>query len=282
MAKITISRNLMSNYPPAYVLHIPHASTHIPEDLRPDILLPSEDLEQELLALTDRYTDQLFALPPGNAATIQFPVSRLIVDPERFIDDAAEPMAARGMGAIYTRGSKGQILRRAPSPEERARLLARFYEPHHRALSEAVEAAIKAWGYCLIFDCHSFPSRPLPYEPDQRPDRPDICFGTDPFHTPERVLDVSDGLFTRAGYRAALNQPYAGALVPATHFRRDDRVLAIMVELNRSLYMDEETGERLPGFHALSSRIHGLLAGIAIVAPPPAPHRPSRDLPSRD
>lgn len=38
-------------------------------------------------------------------------VSRLVVDPERFTDDAQEPMAAVGQGAVYTRTSDGSALR---------------------------------------------------------------------------------------------------------------------------------------------------------------------------
>lgn len=43
--------------------------------------------------MTDRYTDELFAFPETAATTIAFPMSRLVVDPERFTDDALEPMS---------------------------------------------------------------------------------------------------------------------------------------------------------------------------------------------
>lgn len=77
---------------PFAVLHIPHSSTVIPEDLSDDILLPNEQLRQELLAMTDRFTDELFSLSPEEAAVIILTVSRLVLDPERFADDAQEPM----------------------------------------------------------------------------------------------------------------------------------------------------------------------------------------------
>src|SRR5277367_4150706 len=94
--------------PPALVLHIPHASLVIPTDLVADLLLPPEQLDHELLAMTDRYTDELFALPPTLATTVAFRVSRVVVDPERFTDDEREPMARKGMGVVYTRTSSGR------------------------------------------------------------------------------------------------------------------------------------------------------------------------------
>lgn len=153
--------------PPAVVLHIPHASLVVPSDVAADLLLKPEELEHELLVMTDRYTDELFRLPSTLATTVAFPVSRLIVDPERFTDDARERMAQKGMGVVYTSTASGQPLRRPPSAIQRQQLLARFYEPHHAALTRAVAVALQAHGKCLLLDGHSFPAHPLPYEDDQ-------------------------------------------------------------------------------------------------------------------
>ena len=70
------------------ILHLPHASTLIPEDLRDEFLLSDEDLQEELNRITDHATDVIFqqAFPEANA--IVFPVSRLVVDPERFSEDS--------------------------------------------------------------------------------------------------------------------------------------------------------------------------------------------------
>jgi N-formylglutamate amidohydrolase len=78
----------------------------------------------ELDRLTDHYTDELFDhRGPPEFATVRFPVSRFVVDPERFEDDAQEPMAARGQGAIYTRTTDARSLRNPPTAAERDALL---------------------------------------------------------------------------------------------------------------------------------------------------------------
>jgi N-formylglutamate amidohydrolase len=61
-----------------------------------DFILTPEQLEHELLVMTDRFTDELFAFPTNVATTVAFPVSRLVVDPERFTKDSQEPMARKG------------------------------------------------------------------------------------------------------------------------------------------------------------------------------------------
>jgi len=242
------------------VLHIPHASKVVPEAVRPTLVLSDADLEVELIRMTDSYTDELFALPGNVAVSVVFPVSRLVVDPERFTDDAQEPMAARGMGVVYTLTSDGRPLRRHLSAEERQSLIERYYEPHHRKLTGIVEDMLARSGRCLILDCHSFPSRPLPYEPDQSPLRPDICIGTDEYHTPDWLRDLAVALFRHEGFSVAVNRPFSGALVPMAHYRRVPRVWSIMVEVNRSQYMDELTGARSDQF----TRFRALLQSILL------------------
>ncbi len=234
--------------------------------MRRALLLSDEELRRELLRVTDWFTRELFAVPARAAATVRFPVSRLVVDPERFPDDEREPMAARGAGVIYTRTSNGKALRRAPSPGEREGLLRRFYRPHHAALAAAIDAAIARHGRALVLDCHSFPSRPLPWDLDDSPERPDVCLGTDRFHTPPWLVDAAREWFVAAGFSVAIDRPFSGALVPAPHFRRDASVLALMVEVNRRLYMDEQSGARLPAFETLAGTIQEVLAFLTASA----------------
>ncbi len=221
------------------ILHIPHSSRYIPADVRSGILLNDADLRRELLRMTDWYTDELFDIGIGTA--IVYPVSRLVADPERFVDDKEEPMSKKGMGAVYTRTSDGKILRRM-SPDERALLLRQYYTPHHDCLAKAVAHNLSKHGQCLIIDCHSFSSMPLPHEPRQSLPRPDICIGTDPFHTPEALIRTIEKTCRENGLIVKQNSPFSGTIVPSGSYHKDKRVRSIMIEVNRSLYLDEVTG----------------------------------------
>lgn len=244
------------------VLHIPHSATNIPVDVRKQFLVSDAQLERELLLMTDWYTDKIFAAPHGDTATLRFPVSRLVVDPERFLDDAREPMSKQGMGAIYTRTSEGTSLRNAPTVSERRSLVERYYTPHQNALSDKVDAALHIHGRCLVIDCHSFSSRPLPHEPDQSTDRPQVCLGTDEVHTPAWLADKAIECFQDAGLEVLLNRPFAGTLVPSKHYRRNPSVSGIMIELNRGLYMNELTGAKLSTFSTLASTVQAVIGKL--------------------
>jgi N-formylglutamate amidohydrolase len=233
------------------ILHIPHASRLIPPEVRSVIALPDNALATELLKISDWFTDDLFGShAQGGDVALVYPVSRLVVDPERFPDDAHEAMAQVGMGAVYTRTSDGSELRAPPTAEERELLLEAYYHRHHRLLSDAVDAELKRTGRAVILDCHSFPSQPLPYEYDQSPDRPDICVGSDGYHTPARLIRAVEDQCRSECLSFALNRPFAGAIVPMAHYRIDANVRSIMIEVNRRLYLNEATGTRSKGYEA--------------------------------
>ena len=193
------------------ILHIPHSSRAIPEGLKDQFVLTDAQLSAELDLMTDAFTDELFAI--DGAAVVRFPLSRLVVDVERFADDGQEPMTKMGMGMIYTQTAAGAPLRRSLGPEERSRLL-ELYEAHHRSLLGAVESELHDMGQALILDCHSFPSGPLPCDQDQAVPRPDFCLGTDEFHTPQSLASMVAAELEHLGYRVELNRPYAGTMVP--------------------------------------------------------------------
>jgi N-formylglutamate amidohydrolase len=230
------------------LLHVPHSSQTIPLDVRAGLLLPDAELRRELLLMTDHHTDALFAraVERGGAALVNR-LSRLVVDPERFPDDADEPMARVGMGAVYRRTHDGRPLRSDDSAE-RSRLLAAYFQPYARAAADLVARSIDRFGHCLVIDGHSFPSRPLPYEPSQDPNRPALCIGTDPFHTPHSFVQEIERICCGRGVTTARNMPFTGAYVPNPFWRRERRVTAVMIEVRRDTYMDEATGVRSEAF----------------------------------
>ncbi len=65
------------------ILHIPHSSTKIP--VTDGYIVDNETLKNEILKLTDWYTDELFYSEYDIMIKADF--SRIFCDPERFVDD---------------------------------------------------------------------------------------------------------------------------------------------------------------------------------------------------
>lgn len=248
------------NLPPWVILHVPHDSVVIPPEVREQFVLSDHELAGELDRWTDHHTFDLFVSPEYAEQAVRARVSRLVVDVERFAEDRAEPNAQHGWGAVYTRTAEGARLRRDLLPAEREALIQNYYVPHHAKLAEKVAAALAGHGRCLVIDCHSFPDRPLPHENAQPGEpRPDICIGTDAFHTSPELRQVFVEQLERVGWSVHVDSPFAGALVPAECYGRDPRVGAIMVEVHRSLYLDEPGAQRVADFAWVSQRLQAAI-----------------------
>lgn len=221
------------------ILHLPHASTHIPDFT--GYVVNTETLDAELLRLTDWYTDELFG--NNHDHLVRAPFSRVFCDVERFSDDRHEPMAARGMGVLYQALDNGDQLREV-SPAFRQQVLDRYYFPHHARLTRAVQTELAQHSRCLIVDAHSFPDVPLQRDPDQSLPRPDFNIGTDWFHTPPELAGCAAAFFRERGYSVEIDRPYSGSMVPLAFYRTAPQVHSLMLEVNRKLYLEPGTNKK--------------------------------------
>ncbi len=233
------------------ILHIPHASQ---ETL--DLELNNRD--RELLRMTDHFTDELYT--NENATRVVFGLSRLICDVERFEADEQESMSKFGMGVCYTTDTDGEVLRDVTA-QEREDIVKNYYYPHHQKLSDAVDKELSEKGSALVIDCHSFPDTPYYFNSDFNKIRPDICIGTDSYHTPKELVEVVKSFFLKKGYKTSVDAPYSGTMVPLKHYKKDKRVNSIMIEINRKLYMDDE-GFKTEHFDVLKEELTELLRSI--------------------
>lgn len=241
------------------VFHVPHASTRFPSRegcIRLD-LIPGQ-----VEKLTDWYTDQIFTVP--GTETLRADFSRVFCDVERFCPDEAEPMAAKGMGFYYTHTDTGERFREDTA--FKARVREQYYDAHQQRLAGLVDGRLETAGRCYLIDGHSFADMPCAHEECQDPNRPDICIGTDPFHTPDWLAAAVVRVYRGAGYDVRVNWPFSGTMVPAAHHRKDNRVLSVMVEINRRLYLRQAAA--IPGAIAkLRTMTERVVAAIEEHAP---------------
>ncbi len=168
------TRNLLLAESISMILHLPHASTFIPEDLRNGFLLSNQKLLKKFNRISDHAADQTFQQAFPKAKIFVFTVSRLVVDQERFSDKSQEPMSRVGTGVTYINSFLRQLLLEQPTQVKCQELLDQYCIPHHQKLTEAVEESLPTNHYCLIIDGHSFPVLHLPHELQQTALRPDF------------------------------------------------------------------------------------------------------------
>jgi N-formylglutamate amidohydrolase len=242
------------------VVHIPHASVDIPEKYRKTILLDEKKLRREMLRMTDAFCGELYDAPEFPVRVIAS-VSRFVCDMERFRDDRLEPCAKKGQGLMYLKTTYGRRLRNYDE-ELRNTILAEIYDPHHAKLTAAVDEALARYGKCLVIDGHSFGSRMI-----LKPDNtlvfpfafPDFDIGTDAYHTPPALCDAICGKVRELGYRPRVNAPFDGVITPMKYYQKDKRVVSVMFEANRKLYMNEKDMTKSAAFQKTREACHSLM-----------------------
>jgi N-formylglutamate amidohydrolase len=97
---------------------------------------------------------------------------------------------------------------------------------------------------------------------NQKPDRPDVCIGTLKLHSQPGLVAAARSAFEAHGWSVKIDSPYFGTMVPLTYLGREPRLASLMIEVNRRLYLDEGSAERLPEFHAVKRRLREAMDGI--------------------
>jgi N-formylglutamate amidohydrolase len=172
--------------------------------------------------------------------------------------DAPSPRVTAGLGVIPRIVRDGaEIYRAKLSPREAELRLTRLYRPYHAALAQLIAQTVETFGVAVVIDCHSMPSAAA---------IPDIVLGdryglaASPLVT--RAAEIA---FEKQGFSHARNAPYAGGYTTLLHGRRDRDVHALQVEINRSLYLDEDRIERGPGYEEVHHRLTCAIAQLLAV-----------------
>lgn len=214
-----------------YILHIPHSSTYLPSFYNYEENVVNDEINK----LTDWATDEIFNVEDVDKIVCDF--SRVYCDVERFHDDNLEIMSEIGRGFYYTKTDNGITLR-SENLDDKKFVYENYYLPHHTLLNNLVSNKLEKYNNVIIIDCHSFSDIPFNTDLIKDNNRPDICIGTDDFHTPKELENKIVDFFKRYNFLVGINNPYSGTMVNNNSYLIDKRVNSIMIEINRKLYMD--------------------------------------------
>ncbi len=239
------------------ILHVPHSSSNLP--FKDGYVVSDELLKNEILKLTDWYTDDLFHSDKDETTQAEF--SRIFCDPERFSEDEHEEMASVGMGVLYEKMDNGKIMR-VISPELRSKILNEYYWAHHKKLNNAVNQQLEKYGKAIIIDCHSMSDIPFIRDKDQNTKRTDYSIGIDSIHTSDELLQTTLNFFSDRGIEVAINSPYSGTLVPMEHYQKNENIQSIMIEVNRKLYLNDNSNVKSENYSVVKRLLQDYLEVI--------------------
>ena len=260
----------------------PHCSDQVPYWILAHMLRtgePEEALRRRILREGDPHTDALFHIPEA-AVTLNAPASRFVADLNRERDEGGENGVIKltdfSRRSFYPSGY-------ALSARERDLRLALYYDPYHGALTEAVRGG----GIRFLIDGHSMTARGPAIGPDQGEPRPALCLGnfgdgqgnpvngapvSCPPELARRMRDLADELLARpiadSGLEpVALNRPFDGGHILRRYSTPPFSIPGLMIEVNRALYLDEDTLLPLPGRVEKLRKALSRLAALPFASP---------------
>lgn len=226
----------------------------------------------------DTHVEELFASAPDSGATLLcalFP--RSFIDVNRAPDDIdpalldgpwPEPLhptdkSAAGIGLIRTLCRPGLPMYdgRLPVAEVLDRI-DRYYRPYHFQMASILDGLATRFGGVWHLNCHSMPSNSPTGTANAA--LADFVIGDRDGTTSEPgFVAMVAGTLRGFGYSVAVNDPYKGVELIARYGIPSQNRHSIQLEINRRLYMNEETLERTEGFDRLRGHLAALVRRIA-------------------
>lgn len=273
-------RMVTTEHPAAQALPLvcdsPHSGTHYPDDFR--FAVDFADLRR----CEDTHVEKLWAAVPRVGGTLihaMFP--RSYTDTNRTELDIDVNMIAGtwpglaepskrcrelGNGLFFSKTTTlRSIYDRKLSVDELQHRIRHCWRPYRQALAQSLDEAVRRHGKCWHLNLHSMPSNA--YERLGLPPGKvlaDVVLGDlHGMSCGAEFVAVVRQAFEQRGYRVAVNDPYAGMDLLAAHGSPANQRHSLQIELNRKLYLNEQTREPLPQFGQVQADITSLLADLA-------------------
>ena len=250
------------------VVSVPHAGVSTAgyeETLTPELEVRSD---------ADLFVDRLYGIgeADGPEVFVAAQLSRFVCDLNRDPDDVCpgavpEHPAARnvdGRGFIWAVTTTGAPAMSRPLSIREWRGRTAIHAAYHDTIRRALARARARFGYAILVDGHSMPSRGRAGHRDPGHPRAAVVPGDrDGKSCSPALTALVSRHFTTHGLEVRPNDPYKGGYITAHHGRPADGIHAIQIELRRDLYMDEERFVTVePGASRMRAAITDLLTDL--------------------
>ncbi len=234
----------------AFFLTIPHSGEQVPAECTWLQNLP----EPLLMCDVDRYVDQLYypVIDDLKLLAIISPWHRYLADLNRLetdVDaDSVEGSSNKGgsftTGLHWVKTTRGEVLMHKPITQSlHKELVKNYHRPFHDKIEKQYADFFKQ-GYkqVLHLDLHSMPSLGTQAHPDPGEQRAEIVISdVDATSCDAKYKDLVIEAYESCGFQVKYSWPYKGGRLTQRYGRPAEHRHVIQVELNRSLYMNEES-----------------------------------------
>ena len=259
----------------ALVLDSPHSGTQYPADFLfscdPLVLRRAEDTHVEKLYdfapnLGVHWVEAHFPRSYLDANRNTTEIDEALLDapwPGPIATDAKVMSKVRlGKGLIWRTTDDGlPIYTRQLSVAEVQARIANCWQPYHAAVASAIDTAHARHGYSIHINCHSMPAIASSNATDFPGEaHADFVVGDRDGTTAHPALShlLCDYL-RNLGYSVAYNHPYKGVELVRRYSNPASQRHSIQLEINRKLYMDEDTLAITPGFAPLKAHLQSMV-----------------------
>ena len=257
------------------ILSIPHSGKFFP----PNFLQQVNSSEEVLRRNEDIFMDELlqraidFGIP-----TIKMLVSRVFIDlnrdrleldPAMFYnypkdkDVLFDKHCRVGFGVVHRINYQRELLYKGllDYREVEARLK-NVYDVYHKELQKIINKCLKKFGFCMVLDCHSMPSKICSIIDDRS--GIDICLGNLFSQScPQEMSDFLAGQFWNKNYKVEFNCPYSGAYITFNYCQPRKQMYTLQLEVNRALYADEDRLTRNDNFWNVADDVSDAVINFA-------------------
>ncbi len=238
---------------------------------------------QEIRLSEDCYVDKfLNSAPRYGSVFVEATFPRAFVDVNRSSNEMDpkiikglnstihSPKVSAGLGVIPRVVGNGlDIYKSKISYQEAENRLRNYYFPYHKKLRELIEKAVQKFGLSIVFDFHSMPHSSIKDCKEKVSEVPQIvlgdCYGSS---CDSELFEKAYEVFVAGGFRVERNSPFSGGFITKNYGSPVEKVHVIQVEIDKSLYMNEEDFRLHSGYEDLRLRLNSIVKSLSCIQKP--------------
>lgn len=258
------------------VFSSPHSGRNYSESFLKNSLLETPQIRTS----EDAYVDELFSCVTNFGASLLAAVApRAYVDLNRHSDELDSAVISginrgltnarilSGLGVIPRVVARGSVIQSGKMSMEQAQeRLDTVYYPYHQKLKKVLNQTHLTFGKSILIDCHSMPRRATSHIVVGEGRGPDVILG-DRFGAScsKTITNQVENVFINQGFTVSRNIPFSGAYILQNYGCPSLNQHAIQIEINRSLYMIEETVEKSENYHCIRNRLQKVIEELVLI-----------------